>query len=184
MNQNQEKPMEGHEYDGIQEFDNPLPGWWLLTFFGTIIFSFLYYLHYEVASGPNQEEQLKKSLAAIESLKKGGPALDDEKLLALFQSSSPDKGKSIYAAKCAACHGAQGEGLIGPNLTDTHFIHGGSPLAMYNVISNGVLDKGMPPWKDQLSFDDSVAVTAFVYKLKGTFAANGRPPQGTPEKTQ
>lgn len=173
----EDRLLEGHNYDGIEEFDNPLPGWWLVTFFGTIIFSFIYYLHYEVGSGPNQAQQLAEDLAIIQSLKKGGPALDEEKLAAMVSQEQLDKGAQAFAAKCAACHGAKGEGLIGPNLTDKHFLHGNKRMDMYAVISNGVLDKGMPPWKDQMSSDELAAVTNYVFSLKGTFVA-GKPPQG------
>jgi cytochrome c oxidase cbb3-type subunit 3 len=182
MSQDLDRLLEGHEYDGIQEFDNPLPGWWLFTFFATIIFSFIYYLHYEVANGPNQEAELKQSLEILQSLKKGGPAMDEEKLAALFKDSALETGKSTFQTKCAMCHGANGEGLIGPNLTDKHYIHGGTRLALYNVIAEGILDKGMPAWKEQLSSDEIVGVTYYVHKMKGTFAPNGKPPQGEEEK--
>lgn len=181
MSQDTDRPIEGHEYDGIQEFDNPLPGWWLFTFFATIIFSFVYYIHYEIASGPSQVTELQQSMEALKSLKKGGPAMDEDKLAALFNDSALESGKATFQAKCAVCHGATGEGLIGPNLTDKHFIHGGSRLATYTVIAEGVLDKGMPPWQEQLSQDELVGVTYYVYNMKGTFAPNGKPAQGEEE---
>jgi len=182
MSQDLDKPIEEHEYDGIQEFDNPLPGWWLFTFFATIIFSFVYYIHYEVASGPSQEVALKQSLETLKSLKKGGPAMDEDKLAALFTEEALVSGASIYQAKCAMCHAPSGEGLIGPNMTDNHFIYGASRLAMYNVIAEGALDKGMPAWKDQISADEMVGVAYYVYNMKGKFVANGKPAQGQEEK--
>ena len=167
----------GHSYDGIEEFDNPLPGWWLLTFFGTIIFSFIYYLHYEVGSGPTQAEQLAQDLAIIQSLKKGGPIVDEEKLAAMASQEQLEQGAQVFASKCAACHGVKGEGLIGPNLTDKHFLHGNRRMDMYAVIRDGILDKGMPPWTDQLTATELAAVTNYVFSLKGSFVA-GKPPQG------
>ncbi len=60
-----------HDYDGIQEYDNPLPNWWLTTFFATIIFAFLYYIHYEVAGGPSHRQELQVALLEIQ--KNAGP---------------------------------------------------------------------------------------------------------------
>lgn len=178
MSQEFDKPIEGHEYDGIQEFNNPLPGWWLVTFFGTIIFAFVYYIHYELAGGPNQVTELKQSLEILQSLKKTGSAMDEAKLLALFNDENLALGQQQYTLKCAACHGNEGQGVIGPNMTDNHYIHGAKPMDMYQVIAEGVLDKGMPPWKDQLSEAEMAGVIYFVSKMKGTFAAGGKPPQG------
>lgn len=183
MSQDFDKPIEGHEYDGIQEFNNPLPGWWLVTFFGTIIFSFIYYIHYELAGGLDQSAELKQSLTYLESLKKGGSAMDEDRLAALFTDSNLQLGQTSYVAKCAVCHGPSGEGLIGPNLTDNHFIHGtGQKIDAYNVIANGVLDKGMPPWASQMSEEELVGVTYYVHKMKGQFVSGGRPPQGNEVK--
>jgi cytochrome c oxidase cbb3-type subunit III len=183
MSQELDKTIEGHEYDGIQEFDNPLPNWWLFTFLATVIFAIVYYFQYEISGAPNQAAELQESLASIQSLKKASPnpTLDENGLKALFTEQALESGKATFQAKCAACHGAAGEGLIGPNLTDNHFIHGGSALATYEIISEGVLDKGMPPWKDQISHDELVGVTYFVHNMKGTFAPNGKPEQGNPE---
>jgi cytochrome c oxidase cbb3-type subunit 3 len=181
MSQDIKKPIEEHEYDGIQEFDNPLPSWWLFTFFATIIFSFIYFIHYEIAGGPSQAIELQRSLEILKSLKKGGPAMDEDKLSALFTNSALETGKATFQAKCSMCHGLKGEGLIGPNLTDKHYLHGSSRLAIYNVISEGVLDKGMPAWKEQISNDELLGVAYYVYTLKGTFAPNGKPAQGHEE---
>lgn len=179
MSQDDDKLIQGHDYDGIQELDNPLPGWWLVTFFGTIIFSFIYFLHYEIAGGPDQKAELEASLSALSSLRQGGPVMDAQKLEALLSTSSLDAGQTAYAAKCAVCHGPNGEGLIGPNLTDLHFIHeNGSAISIYQIIADGVPAKGMPAWKDLVSSDELVDITHFVYQLKGTFAPGGRPPQG------
>ena len=76
------------------------------------------------------------------------------------------------------CHGPQGQGLIGPNLTDTSWIHGGKLSEIKNTIENGVLDKGMLAWKGVLSPDEINNVVAYVHSLKGTNPPNPKAAQG------
>jgi cytochrome c oxidase cbb3-type subunit 3 len=70
-------PLMDHDYDGIQEYDNPLPNWWLWGFFGTIIFGFIYLMHYTVGSGPTLQEELQVSMSHIEGLSAQGPKSDE-----------------------------------------------------------------------------------------------------------
>ncbi len=178
-NQDFDQVIKGHDYDGIEEFDNPLPGWWLVTFLGAIIFAFGYLYYYEMSSGPSQVVLLEESMQVLKSLKKSGPAMDEEKLAALATSDKLALGKTVFTGKCAACHGQNAEGLIGPNLTDKHAIHGTSArMDIFGIVVDGVLDKGMPPWKDALTPDELVNVVNYVHSLKGTFVANGKPVQG------
>src|SRR5690606_25199219 len=77
-------------------------------------------------------------------------------------------GRAAFTASCAACHGQAGEGMIGPNLTDDHWLHGGSLTDIYGVVYNGVLAKGMPAWGNILSHDDAVSVVIYINSLQGT----------------
>ncbi|MGE3684326.1 MAG: cbb3-type cytochrome c oxidase N-terminal domain-containing protein [Bdellovibrionales bacterium] len=182
MSEDKDNPINGHDYDGIQELDNPLPNWWLTTFLITIMFSFFYWIHYEFSGGVNQWQELKQDMAHIEVLKKKRPATGDsdqdlEKLLA--SASVVDEGGIVYAAKCASCHGPQLQGLIGPNLTDEFWIHGHGKLSeIVGVIRKGVLDKGMPPWDGQLKDNEIKAVAVYIAKQKGTNPPNPKAPQG------
>lgn len=183
---NQGKDFEGlgelldHDYDGIQELDNPLPGWWLVTFWGAIVFSFFYFAFYQLGGGPTLDDELKKDLAAIqaqfESSTKDRQGFDWEKLKA--DATVVAAGKVQYDGKCSACHGQRGEGLIGPNLTDEYWIHGGSAESIHKVIMKGALEKGMPAWEAQMKTEETDAVTAYVLTLKGTNPPNPKPPQG------
>lgn len=175
-----DQPMQDHEYDGIQELDNALPAWWLITFLGTIIFAFIYWIHYEFGGGLSPAQQLTQDLARLESQREAGkPAMSEETLQALFNEGAIEEGRSLYLTRCAACHGPDGGGLIGPNLTDNSWINGrGTRLDIYQIIAEGVPAKGMPPWEGQMSPDDLVRVAAFVHSLKGTFVTGGKPPQG------
>ena len=86
-------------------------------------------------------------------------------------------GKAIYDANCVACHSAKGEGLVGPNLTDNHWIHGGSLKDIRHVIVEGVIEKGMIPWKTSLTSEQIDQVVAFVWSIKGTNVP-GKPAEG------
>lgn len=172
-----------HNYDGIKELDHPLPLWWTFLFIGTVVFSIPYYFYYTHADGPSIRAGLDEEMAKIEKLqaeyeaKAGG--FNVEKYNSFVATDEAEKlGEKAYNRNCAACHGAQGGGTIGPNLTDAYWMHGDGDLAsVYGVIAKGVTSKGMPAWKQTLNEEEMMAVTAYVMKLKGTNVA-GKEPQG------
>lgn len=182
MSEQQHDKLLDHEYDGIQEMDNPLPGWWLATFYGAIVFSFLYVGYYHMGSGPSLLDELQTDLDAVHATKaqteSTGPT--EESLMAIFNDAGrKEAGKKQFIEKCASCHGVHGEGLIGPNLTDNFWIHGNATLVdIANVVANGVPDKGMPPWKSLLKEQELYSVVAYVKSLHGTKPANQKAPQG------
>ena len=109
----------------------------------------------------------------------GGPSA--EQLAALRDDQAAvASGKQVFVQNCAACHRADGGGLIGPNLTDDAWIHGGTLVDMHKTITEGVLAKGMPAWGKVLKPDQVNAVTVYVATLRGTNPANPKPPEGTP----
>lgn len=178
MSDHVDQNMTDHEYDGIRELDNNLPTWWLAIFGGTVIFAAIYWLHYEIAGGPTSDQELAQAMEVIQSMKKAGPSLGENELIALFDEPTLQAGKEVYVGKCAACHGSSGEGLIGPNLTDKFWLHGqGTRVDVMKVISDGVPEKGMPPWNGVLSEKELLAVTGYVHSLQGKNLP-GRPPQG------
>lgn len=185
MSNDEGKIIEGHSYDGIQELDNPLPKWWLATFYITIVFGVGYYAYYEIMGGPSHDEQLNAQMAKIEQLQEQHQAKQQKAAgeidLATFlqQSEVMDKGKEHFVAKCAACHGQNGEGLIGPNLTDKYWIHSkGKAKGLLAAIRQGFPEKGMPPWDALIPKEDHVALAAYVYSLQGTNPEGGKEPQG------
>lgn len=176
-------PLTNHEYDGIQEFDNPLPGWWLVTFFGTIIFAFVYSIHFMIMPDTGLANEFATAWKEIQQIQgqsaAAAPAVSNDELAAAAKDPAVlSAGGAIFTAKCAACHGAKGEGLVGPNLTDKFWIHGkGQPADVYAVVAKGVLDKGMPAWEAMISKDEMNQVVAFVVSIHNTNVV-GKAPQG------
>ena len=179
-----ESQLTGHDYDGIQEYDNPLPNWWLMTFFGTIIFAFLYWIHYQFAGGPSLAEEFKSDMTAVEqksrsAQKKDSTETEESLAILLKDPTALNKGKDIYLAKCAACHGNELQGVIGPNLVDEYWIHGkGSMLDVLALVRKGVLEKGMPAWDTMMKDEEIKLVVAYIASSLGAKPANAKPPQG------
>lgn len=175
-------PLEGHLYDGIQEFDNPAPFWWQLFFYLSIVFGVVYYTHYELLDGRNSDDELQAKLSEIRakqvSMASNEP--DESGLLAVFnQTTRVKNGHEIYQSKCASCHAPDGGGLVGPNLADAYWIHGkGNLLDIFRVVRDGVLDKGMPPWGAVLKPEELENLTAYVHSIQGAKVANAKAPQG------
>jgi len=173
-----------HSYDGIQEYDNPMPRWWVITFWATIIFSILYALNvpgigngkgriadYEADMSKAREQRLAAEPA-------GGPTPEALAALANDPAVLAD-GKQVFVTYCAACHRADGGGQIGPNLTDDSWIHGASIAQIRETINAGVLAKGMPEWGKVLKPEQVSAAAAYVRSLAGTNPPNPKPPEGT-----
>lgn len=179
-------PMLNHEYDGIRELDNPLPGWWLGTFYITIVFAAFYFTwHQIVGDGHLVQASYEKEWAAVQAADQAKAAqqmasISDEALLkASKDAATLAAAKDKYTSTCASCHGPDGGGLIGPNLTDDHWINGdGKPMAIYKVIKEGVTAKGMPAWGPVLSEGDNFKLAAYIVSLKGSKATNPKAPQG------
>jgi cytochrome c oxidase cbb3-type subunit 3 len=169
-----------HAYDGIQEFDNPMPRWWVWIFWATIVFSILYLVDVTgTMKGPGRIKEYEKQMAeAARKWPQGGP-VDAAALAAL--AGNPKviaDGKAVFATNCAPCHAADGGGVIGPNLADAYWLHGGTLPDIYKTIDEGVLAKGMPNWGKMLKPDQVKAVAVYVKSLAGTTPANPKAPQG------
>jgi cytochrome c oxidase cbb3-type subunit III len=178
MSQNEDKNLTDHDYDGIREFDNLLPNWWLMIFFGTIIFSFIYVLHYTVGGGQTQAQELAKGMEALPQAAE--KIWTESELQGKVDSPEMLKmGMTVFSTKCSACHGVEGQGVIGPNLTDHYWIHGtGDRKGIIQVVKKGVLEKGMPAWEGLLSDEEVLSVVGYVYSLRNTNPAQPKEPQG------
>jgi cytochrome c oxidase cbb3-type subunit III len=154
----------GHaaESDGIEEYDNPLPNWWLGLFYITIIWAVIYAVEYHFVShrseaGAYQAEmaEAKVKWPAPAEAAAGTVVLSDENVKA---------GEAIFAANCVACHGKDMKGGIGPNLLDSTWIHGGKPAEILHTITVGVPEKGMLTWGPILGPEKVAQVAAYVVK--------------------
>lgn len=173
-----------HEYDGIRELDNPMPRWWVGLFVAGVIYGAGYYAWYQLGDGRTIEQEFQAEKGEIEArvLRSSGGSKGPEfeaKLLAAIKSPEARKnGREVFAGKCVACHGPDGGGSVGPNLTDDYWLHGAKPAEIARVVSEGVPDKGMPPWGPLLKEGELPSVVAYVRSLHGTRPANPKAPQG------
>ncbi len=164
----QEPKKVGHAIDGIEEYDNPLPRWWVWLFYGSVAFAIGYCVlmpswpGYEGLSGWSQFRSYARELAAAP--RPAAPAAEAIEH-AIGDKSAVEAGKAVFTARCAACHGPEAKGLIGPNLLDDKWVRGqGKPADIFDIVNNGTA-KGMPAWKGQLPAADMVEVVAFVHGL-------------------
>ncbi len=177
-----DRPMMDHSYDGIQEYDNPMPRWWLLLFAVTIVLVPVYYFAPgDIGAGAKKEEMYAKEMAAFAAANPdfGKSTVTAEALAAIVADPAQvEAGKAVFTTTCASCHQADGGGLIGPNLADNYWVHGGTPVAIHATITNGVLAKGMPGWGTLLKPEQINALTAFVRSLQGTTPKSPKAAEG------
>tara|TARA_B100000959_G_scaffold286714_1_gene366712 strand:+ start:5453 stop:6334 length:882 start_codon:yes stop_codon:yes gene_type:complete len=155
-NKNGDNPGEklDHSVDGIEEYDNPLPAWWLWMFIGSMVFGLCYLAYYPGLgnfSGLGDWSQIKllEKKQAI-ALDKFGPIYEkygSQDIKYLLDNQEVIKmGKRIFVVHCSACHGADAKGSIGfPNLVDSEWIWGDSTEAIQHSITNG-RNAAMPAW--------------------------------------
>ncbi len=159
-----------HRFDGIQEYDQRLPNWWLLTFYGAIAFAIGYWLLHQHFAGPSDAGRLRAELARIEAAKFSTvTTLDDATLWQMSRNPvMVAAGRVTFNATCVACHLSSLKGkeenplAIGPNLTRQVWIHGGRPTEIYGTVTQGVLIKGMPTWGPVLGARRISEVVAYV----------------------
>lgn len=173
-----------HSYDGIKELDNNLPPWWKYGFYLTIIVSVIYMLHYHVlGTGDLQIKEYENEVANAkleidEYMKSSANNVDENTVQLLTDAGDIASGKEVFLASCAACHGRNGEGTVGPNFTDEYWLHGGSVQDIFKSIKYGWVEKGMKSWKEDLSPIQIAQVTSYIKSLKGTNPPNAKAPQG------
>ena len=164
-----------HSADGIQEYDNPLPAWWLGILYVTIAFTVVF-IPYLQMTGWSQEGQYDQEVADAEA--KYAPAREAQAAAAAASSAAAAtagaptaadiaSGAEVYAGKCVACHMADASGGIGPNLRDAEWLHGGTLPAIIKTVNDGVPAKGMLAWGPIIGDEQVRQVSAYVHSLGG-----------------
>ncbi len=161
-----------HTYDGIQEYDQRLPNWWLYTLYGTIAFSIVYWFVTMTASVmPSDQAEVDAEMAKLAAVRLASSIDVTNDKLFWAMSRNPvfvESGKQSYTSLCVACHLAslKGKGenpaAVGPDLSDQAWIHGGTPKEIYAIVAKGVLVKGMPAWEPVLGQKKSAEVVAYL----------------------
>ena len=173
-----------HDYDGIKELDNSLPPWWLYGFYISIVVSLGYLYVYEFSDiGLSQQEEYVIEIEKGEEARDAFAAkqannIDEKNLIALVDAQSISVGMRAFKANCAACHGQEGQGGVGPNLTDPYWIHGGSTASIYKTIKYGVPEKGMIAWKTQMQPIMIHKISSYIKTIQGTNPPNPKKKQG------
>ena len=155
-----------HTYDGIQEYDQRLPNWWLNTLYGAIIFSFVYWFYYyQSKNGLDDITVLENEMAAIEQtrLENSFDVTDDTIFLEMSENANVvANGEIIYKQNCMACHGANLEGGVGFALNDAEWVHGDKPTQIYTTVEQGIPAKGMQAWGPLLGQKKIAEVVAYI----------------------
>ncbi len=165
----------GHIYDGIEEYDNPLPKWWFQGFLASIVFTVIYLALYPglgsykgllgwTSQNQLEHEQEKAAENYADTFGKYLTMPIDE----VAQDPRAMKmGARLFANNCAVCHGADGGGNLGfPNLTDHDWLYGGTPAKIKETITNG-RQAAMPAWGPVLGEQKIAQVAEYVVSLSG-----------------
>ena len=167
----------GHEFDGIAEYDNPLPKWWFQMFVGTVIFGLGYLALYPGlgnfqgllgwSSHGQWEEEMQHAEEVYQPVFAKYASLSIEELQDPSNETGLRMGQRMFANNCAVCHGSAGTGAYGfPNLTDDDWLYGGEPATIKTTITNG-RQGAMPAWGPVLGEDGVRDVAAYVQTLSG-----------------
>jgi cytochrome c oxidase cbb3-type subunit 3 len=174
-----------HAVDEIEEYDNPLPGWWLMTWYAAIVFSIIYMAYYSLNFGPSHQDayQAEKigEFAQIQDFYDKNPIEPPSTELLLAGAINPEilsLGRQRFIKTCAACHGDNGQGLIGPNLADDFWIHGGKVTDVFTTIVKGVPAKGMPTWGRSIPQDEIAALVSYIRSINGSNPPDAKKQEG------
>ena len=175
-----------HHFDGIQEYDNDLPRWWMALLVLSVVWALLYAFYYHVMGLPLGPDKLAAELAEISELKaknSTGP-LPEELLREL--SHNPEriaKGKALFAAnQCVTCHGPDSTGFVGPNLRDDWWIYGSDMSLIVETVTLGRLNNAMPAQGKNLSADELINLACFLAERNRSEKSSGKLPDPAREK--
>jgi cytochrome c oxidase cbb3-type subunit III len=179
-----DKPIQlKHDFDGIVELDNRIPPWFNYLFASTVIFAAVYMVDYHLLGtsklpGAEYADELQSAdlLRRIRIASEG--AIDETKLAVVTDAAQLKAGKDNFLKYCVTCHGSNGGGIVGPNLTDQYWIHGGGITNVFTTIKNGVPAKGMISWKLVFTPREILQLGSYVLSLQGSNPLNAKKPEG------
>lgn len=173
-----------HNYDGIVELDNTMPPW-LRAVFGVTIAIAVGYLgfYYVLDAGKFQQQEYEEemAIAAVEReayQKKADNAINEDNVSLTTEPALLASAKEVFATNCKTCHGANGEGGAGPNLTDAYWLHGNDVKDIFKTIKYGIPEKGMISWQQKLTPKDMQGLSSYILSIQGTNPAGAKAPQG------
>ena len=165
----------GHSFDGIEEYDNPLPKWWFMLFVGTILFAVVYLALYPglgnwkgllpgYKDGWTQDKQWQKEVDKADALY--GPLYAKYAAMPLAEVAQDGQalkmGGRLFSTYCSICHGSDAKGAVGfPNLSDSNWRWGGEPETIKASILHGRMAV-MPAWGNSIGEDGVKNVAAYV----------------------
>ncbi|MBL4667864.1 MAG: c-type cytochrome [Flavobacteriales bacterium] len=170
-----------HEYDGIRELDNNLPPWWVWSFAASIVAAFMYLMHFHVlGTGDLQIAEYNKDIAAEqlkvdEYMSAMSMNVDENNVVVLTEASDIEAGKGLYKLNCVVCHKDNGEGLVGPNLTDDYWIVGNDIKSVFTTVKYGTTN-GMPEHESKLNPIELQQVASYILTME---YVEGKAPEGT-----
>jgi cytochrome c oxidase cbb3-type subunit 3 len=179
-----------HKFDGIAELNNPTPAWFMVLFYGTILFAIGYLLNYHVFNyGKLQDEEYvaeiekaaEDKVAFLASPANAASAVNENNIVQSKDAAVLKSGHALYATRCPPCHGEHGQGLVGPNLTDEYWLHGGKIKDVFKTIKYGVPEKGMISWEKSMSAQQISDIANYILSMQGTKPADPKVPQGNKE---
>ncbi|AGA87052.1 cbb3-type cytochrome c oxidase subunit CcoP2 [Pseudomonas sp. SCT] len=176
----------GHSYDGIEEYDNPLPRWWFMLFVGTVIFALGYLVLYPGLGNwkgilPGYEDgwtQVKEWQREMDKAdEQYGPLYAKYAAMPVEEVAKDPQalkmGGRLFASNCSVCHGSDAKGAYGfPNLTDDDWLWGGEPETIKTTILHG-RQAAMPAWKDVFGEEGIRNVAGYVRSLSGRDTPEG-----------
>jgi cbb3-type cytochrome c oxidase subunit III len=176
-------PTFDHDFDGIHELDNRIPPWFTTLFLATVLFGGAYLLDYHVfRTSRLPGEEYREEMAAADLHRRVVMAtegqIDESQLVALADPAALNRGAENFKKYCVSCHGVHGQGVVGPNLTDDYWIHGGSVKNVFATIKLGVPAKGMISWGLVFTPKQIQELASYVLSLRGTNPPGAKTAEG------
>ncbi|MCU0453016.1 MAG: c-type cytochrome [Bacteroidetes bacterium] len=161
-----------HDFDGITELDNRIPPWFNYLFYGSVVFGIGYFIHFHVLGGTLSAGEYEQQMAAAAIERRvvlaNEGSIDENNIAVLTAADALANGEGNYQKYCVSCHAKDGGGIVGPNLTDQYWIHGGGVKDVYGIIKNGVAAKGMISWQLVFTPKQMQELASYVLTLQGT----------------